>query len=169
MELNSENKINFKTNFLNFYHSNKLKILSIIIIIFLVIISLIFLQHNKEKKNILIAEKYIKAGTNLTSNKSNEAKKIYEEIVISGNKFYSILALNNLIEKKLITDQNEILRYFSILEETVTQKDRQDLIILKKALYLKKINNSEEGNNLLKKLIDKNSSLKKIAQEIMAK
>ena len=169
MELNSENKINSKTNFLNFYHSNKLKILSIIIIIFLVIISLIFLQHNKEKKNILIAEKYIKAGTNLTSNKSNEAKKIYEEIVISGNKFYSILALNNLIEKKLITDQNEILRYFSILEETVTQKDRQDLIILKKALYLKKINNSEEGNNLLKKLIDKNSSLKKIAQEIMAK
>ena len=125
MELNSENKINFKTNFLNFYHSNKLKILSIIIIIFLIIISLIFLQHNKEKKNILIAEKYIKAGTNLTANKNNE--------------------------------------------ETVTQKDRQDLIILKKDLYLKKINNSEEGNNLLKKLIDKNSSLKKIAQEIMAK
>ena len=55
------------------------------------------------------------------------------------------------------------------MEETVKQKDRQDLIILKKALYLKKINNSEEGNNLLKKLIDKNSSLKKIAQEIMAK
>ena len=47
-----------------------------------------------------------------------------------------ILALNNLIEKKLITDQNEILEYCNF-EETVTQKDRQDLIILKSSLFEK--------------------------------
>ena len=88
-------------------------------------------------------------------------QKIYEEIV-QGNKFYSFCS--HLIEK-IDYDQNEILRYFSILEETVTQRFRS--IILKSFIW--KINNSEEGNNLLKKLIDKNSSLKKIAQEIMAK
>ena len=52
----------------------------------------------------------------LNSNKNNEAKNILEEIVLSENKFYSILALNSIIEKTLIEDKNKILNYFKILE-----------------------------------------------------
>jgi len=40
-------------------------------------------------------------------------------------------------------------------------------MILKKALYQINENQKEEGNKLLKKLIDNNSSLKTIAQEIL--
>ena len=85
---------------------------------------------------------------------------------MSKNKFYSILSLNTIIEKDLISDKDKILKYFSILEETNTSKAQTDLITLKKGLYLIKISETENGQNLLKKLIDKNSNLKTIAQEI---
>ena len=107
------------------------------------------------------------AGIYLSAKKNNEAKKLYEEIIISKNKIYSILALNTIIEKNLIPDENKILEYFSIVEKSISNKDQKDLIILKKALYQINENQKEEGNKLLKKLIDNNSSLKTIAQEIL--
>ena len=60
----------------------------------LVILSIIFLQYKNDQKNSLIAEKYVQAGIYLSSNNSNDAKLLYEEIILSKNKFYSILALN---------------------------------------------------------------------------
>ena len=48
-------------------------------------------------------------------------------------------------------------------------QENQDLIALKKALYLIKINDQKNGNLLLKKLIDKNSNIKSLAQEIIEK
>ena len=47
-------------------------------------------------------------------------------------------------------------------------KDRSDLLILKKALYLLKNSDDQAGKKLLKKLIDKNSSLTPIAEELLA-
>ena len=96
-------------------------------------------------------------------------KNYMKKIILSKNKFYSILSLNTIIEKDLISDKDKILKYFSILEETNTSKAQTDLITLKKGLYLIKISETENGQNLLKKLIDKNSNLKTIAQEILGK
>jgi len=169
MELNTENKLNFGERLLNFYNFNKGKLFSLLFIILLVVTSLIFLNHHKNKKNILISEKYVEAGIKLAEKKNNEAKKLYEEIIISNNKIYSIMALNTIIEKELILDNNKILEYFSIVEKSISNKDQKDLIILKKALYQISIKNEEEGDKLLQRLIDNNSSLKDIAQEILAK
>ena len=47
------------------------------------------------------------------------AQKIYEEIIISKNKFYSILSLNSIIEQNLIFDRDKILEYFEILEKKI--------------------------------------------------
>ena len=44
-----------------------------------------------------------------------------------------------------------------------------DLITFKKALYLIKTSDEKNGNDLLKKLIDKNSKLKSISQAIIIK
>tara|TARA_B000000532_G_C18866381_1_gene406427 strand:- start:273 stop:782 length:510 start_codon:yes stop_codon:yes gene_type:complete len=168
MELNTENKLNFGEKLLNFYNLNKVKIFTLLIVILLVVTFLIFLKHQKKKNNTLITEKYVKAGIYLSAKKNNEAKKLYEEIIISRNKIYSILALNTVIEKNLILDENKILEYFSIVEKSISNKDQKDLIILKKALYQINENKKEEGNKLLKKLINDNSSLKTIAQEILS-
>ena len=169
MENNVENKIELKNRLINFYIFHKKKIIVLVIILLIISISLALLKYKIEKNNKLIAEKYVQAGIYLTSNKTNDAKIIFEEIILSKNRFYSILALNTVIEKKLITDKNKILGYFEILEKINLNEENKDLVILKKALYL--ISNADEinGKALLKNIIDKNSNLKPIAQELINK
>ena len=169
MEQSTQDKIDLKHKLLKFYDFNKKKIYFLILILLIIIISIIFNKYNNDQKNVLIAEKYIEAGIHLSSGKNNDAKKLYEEIILSKNKFYSILSLNTIIEKDLITDKDKILKYFTNLEKSITSRDQIDLITLKKALYLIKVSDIQNGKNLLKKLIDKNSNLKLIAEEILRK
>ena len=60
-----------------------------------------FLDYSKSNKNEKISEQYIKAGIHLTSNEKEKSKLIYKEIILSKNKFYSVLALNSIIENEL--------------------------------------------------------------------
>ena len=167
MEQSLENKLALKNRLINFYNLNKLKIYSLIIILFLALISLIFFKNFNEKNNILLAEKYIEAGLNLKSEDKEEAKKIYQEIILSKNKFYSILALNSIIEKNLINDKEKILEYFKLLEKSAQSENQKDLLILKKALYLIKNSEIQDGENLLKELVNKNSHIRKLAEELL--
>tara|TARA_B100000963_G_scaffold84265_1_gene71871 strand:+ start:5934 stop:6443 length:510 start_codon:yes stop_codon:yes gene_type:complete len=169
MDQSEEHKSNFSKKIANFYSLNKIKIYLLVLILVIFFITTFILKINTEKKNILIAEKYVKAGLMLTADDKNNAKLLYDEIILSKNKFYSILALNTIIEKNLIEDKNKILNYFDLIEETVSLKENIDIIKLKKALYLIKIFEVERGNNLLKSLIDQNSNLKPIAQELLKK
>ena len=88
---------------------------------------------------------------------------------MSKNKFYAILALNTILEKQLITDSTKILEYFEILENLKIDDEKRDLIIFKKALYLYDISSIEEGEKLLKRLIESNSKLAFLAKEILDK
>ena len=74
-----------------------------------------------------------------------------------------------ILEKNLVPDKDKILNYFKTIEGKNLSDEQIDLIVFKKALYLIKISNIEEGNNLLKNLIDKNSKLKTLAEEILVK
>jgi len=167
MDQSTEKKLVEKNKILNFYKNHKIKIYFTIFILLTVIISLIFFNYKNNKNNIIIGEKYIEAGLYLASNKNDKAKIIYEEIILSKNKFYSILALNTIIEKKLILDKSKILEYFDILQNRVSSKSSNDLIILKKALYLMNEMELQKGKDLLKNLEINNSSLKSIAKELL--
>ena len=101
MEQNIEKKLEFKSRALNFYYSNKVKIYTLVIILFISLVAFLYVNNKTEKKNILIAQKYVEAGLYLASDKKENAVKIYEEIVLSNNKIYSILALNTLVEQLL--------------------------------------------------------------------
>jgi hypothetical protein len=169
MDQNKEKKKELKDKIILFYNRKKILIYSIIFIFVLAVIMGIFYLANVKKKNNLIAEKYIEAGLHLTSNKKEKSKILYEEIILSKNKFYSILALNNILENNLILDKDIILNYFQIVEETNNSKEYKDLIILKKALYLIKIGNTQNGNLLLNNLISNESKLKFLAEEILIK
>ena len=169
MNQSLENKIEIKNRITSFYNANKLKIYIFVLVLVVILTSLILYKINKEKKNILVAEKYVEAGIYLASNKQDLAKSLYEEIILSNNKFYSILSLNTVIEKNLVTDNEKILKYFDILKKSITAKEQQDLLILKKALYFLKISDLEKSNKLLNNLINKNSILKPIAEEIIKK
>ena len=169
MEQNLDKKNTTKEKVISFYNKNKLKIIFSITTILLVIITLLILNEIKQKENILISDKYVKASMLLSNDQKEEAKNYYEEIIFSKNKFYSILALNIILEKNLVSKKEKIFSYFEALEKIKLSNENYDLVELKKALYLINLGNINSGNNILKKLIDKDSSLKSLAQKLIEK
>ena len=139
------------------------------LILIIITISIIFVKFKNERENTLVAEKYVKAGIYLSKDQKNNAKILLVEIVLSNNRFYSILALNTIIEKELILEKIKILELFEILKKSNLEKNQQDLISLKQALYLIKESDKKNGNNLLKSLVDNKSILEPIAQELIIK
>ena len=168
MNNNEENSIDIKNRLANFYSSNRRKIYFFFLALIIIIISFTFIKHKNEKKNIIISEKYISAGLYQAEKKKDNATKLYNEIILSKNNFYAILALNAIIENNLILDTNKVLNYFKLLEETNISKEQKDLLIFKKALFLIKASYPQEGNKLLKKLIDDKSNLETLAKETIS-
>ena len=158
-------KLNLTEKIINIFKEKK-KILFLILFIIIAILSLIisfnYYQGNKNEK---ISEKYIKAGLYLSEDRE-KSKIIYKEIILSKNKFYSILALNNIIENDLEQNSEEILKLFNTIENAKNEKERKNLIKLKKALYLIKISRPKEGNELLQEIISQNSIWGNIALEL---
>ena len=169
MEENIEKKQELKSRLIHFFDKNKFKFFILISLIVITIFALSLFQINVKKKNSLIAEKYIQAGIYLANNKNADATQIFEEIIESKNKFYSILSLNTILEKKLLTDKKKILILFKKIEKIKTTQEQRDLIKFKKALFL--INNSEfeEGKKLLQEIVDTQSGLEFLAEEIISK
>ena len=165
MEQKLETKATLREKIINFFQFHKVKIFISLCIILIASITTIFIQQKKEKNNILIAEKYVQAVLNLSQNKEAKAKNLLDEIILSRNKFYSVLALNRIIEKDLENKNEKILEYFNILENLDFNEDELDLLKFKKALFLLKISKNLEGNNLLERLIKKDSKFKKLAEE----
>ena len=77
-----------------------------------------------------------------------------------------MLALNEIIDNDLVTNNEEVLRLFKIIESIKVEKEQKNLIKLKKALYLIKISKNEEGKKLLSEIISDNSIWKDAATEI---
>ena len=169
MEENIEKKQELKSRLIHFFDKNKFRFFILISLIVITIFALSLFQINVKKKNILIAEKYIQAGVYLANKKNADATLIFEEIIESKNKFYSILSLNTILEKKLLTDKKKILLLFKKIEKIKTTQEQKDLIKFKKALFL--INNSEfeDGKKLLQEIVDSQSGLKFLAEEIISK
>ena len=152
-----------------FLKNNKKKIIFLVITFFILIILATFKNIRNINNNKLFSEKYIKANINYSSGDKLSASKMFDQIITSKNKFYSILALNSVLEKNLVTDKNKILYYFETLETIKHTKNTRELIKFKKALYLLKIGEKEPAKNLLNDLIEENSILKETASEILSK
>ena len=164
-----QEKVELKDRLISIYKKNKFKIYLFLGVILISIILFFSYEINNKRNNNLMAEKYIEAGLYLNINENEKSLKLYEEIILSENKFYSILALNTIVEKKLIADKKKILDYFSFLENVISKKENKDLIMFKKAIYLMKTSDIQNGKNLLKNLVDNNSLLKSLALEILEK
>ena len=165
MEQNLENKTQAKDRLQNIFLQNRKKIFIFLACIIITIISLILYQNYEKKKNILAAEKYVRAQIQLSLNK-NDAKNLLEEIILSKNKFYSILALNTIIEKKYLMISKNFKLFWNCRRHKLL-RGKKDLIIFKKALYFLKISKIKEGKDLLNKLIKKDSKNKNLAEEII--
>ena len=166
MENNITDKPDLVEKITNTVKKKKKLLLLIIFIIIAILLGIFFFNYYQDNKNEKISEKYIKAGIYLSSEDREKSKIIYKEIILSKNKFYSILALNNIIENELEQNSEEILKLFNIIENAKNEKERKNLIKLKKALYLIKISRPKEGNELLQEIISQNSIWGNIALEL---
>ena len=169
MDQNVDKSIEIKDKLLLFLKKNKGKIIISLCSILILIVCIIIVDIYKERKNNSISEKYVQAGLLLSNNEFENAKLILEEIILSKNKFYSILALNILIEKNLENDKDKVLNYFEIVEKSNKLKTQKELIMFKKALYLLKNSEIKHGEKILNDIADSESNLKSLAEEILSK
>ena len=167
MDQDTDKNLEFANKLKLFFIEQKIKI--IIIFFTFILISIIFLAMKifQERENISISEKFIKANIYLSSENKDKSKELYEEIIKSKNKFYSILALNTILEKELESNEDVIISYFDILQDLSIPPEQKDLLIFKKALYLIQISKTEEGKGLLRKLSNSASYLKNISDQIL--
>ena len=167
MENENINRSNFFEKALDLIKNNKKYLLLILLIMFIILSIFAFYNYHQVNQNNKISEKYIKAGIYLSSGDKNKSKLAYKEVILSKNKFYSILALNNIIENDLEKEKDEILNLFKIVEELKIEKEKKNLIKLKKALFLIDIFQDDEGKKLLNEIISSNSIWKEAALEIL--
>ena len=164
--MENETKINSSEKIANFIQKNKNIILINFILLILVLVGISYFNYYQNSKNEKISEKFVQAGIYLSLNKQEESKKIYKEVISSKNKFYSILALNNIIDNDLEQNNEEVLELFDIVENIKIENEQKNLIKLKKALYLIKISRDNDGKKLLDEIISDDSIWKEAASEI---
>ena len=167
MENEKENNSSFSDILKDKLREKSRYLISLIVLLCLIIFGFIGLDILKDKKNEKTAEKYIQAGLLFSQKELESSKRLYLEVIDDENKFYSLLALNNIIEKNLIEDTEKVLELFKKIENIKTEKTHKDLIKLKKALYLMKSLKLEESKKLLNEIIENNSVWKEVALDIL--
>ena len=166
MENKIDNSVNYINKFKNIYNKRKKTFLLILVLAIIALIGLNIVNIYKINNNKKIAEKYIQAGLLLASKDNVKAKTLYREIIYSKNKFYSQLSLNTMIENKLEKNENEVLKLFEAVQQINLKREEKNLIKLKKALFLIKISKDIKGKQLLKEIVEDNSTWSSIALEI---
>jgi len=164
--MENEKEINSLEKTENFLRKNKNILLVILTLIISFLIGISYFNYYQKSKNEQVSEKFVQAGIYLSLNQQEKSKKIYKEIIKSKNKFYSLLALNNIIDNDLEQNNEEVLELFNIVENTKIEKEQKNLVKLKKALYLIKISKDNEGEKLLNEITSDNSIWKETASEI---
>ena len=125
-----------KSKIKKFYESYKILIFSTILVLILAIASVSFYSEFKEKKKTLLADNYIEAKVYLENGDKIIAKDILKTIIFANNSTYSTLSLFLILNENLIVDREELLRLFNhVLENNKFEKEVQNLIIFKKALF----------------------------------
>ena len=137
-----------KEKFKNFILNNKKILIGLFSITILATISIFIFLELKTKNQLKIAGKYNEI-TQLYEKKNS--KKVSEDlinIISKKDKTYSPLALNFLIDNKIINNRDQINSFFDlIINEIKLENEIKNLIIYKKALYN---SDSSSENNLLK-------------------
>ena len=170
MDQNLDKKIEFKEKLKNFYINNSFKIYFLLFSLLTGIIVSLSLKYYYEKKNNIISNKYTQAVLYLSKKDYENANRIFDEIIVSKNKFYSILAINTILEKDLIKDKNEILKKFDyVITKINLDKETKNLVIFKKILFIgEDIDESMLLDNL-KPIIQSNSVWKSTVSNYIKK
>ena len=153
----------------NFFNKNKIKIISILLSIVIVLIGAYSFDKYKTNQKIEISDKFNSITLTYSENTKDYTVKNLVEIINEKDPTYSPLSLYFIIDNKLISDQRELNSYFDILiKNTSLDEEIKNLVIYKKALF--NADEVEEGVllNILNPLINSKSVWKSHALYLMA-
>ena len=132
----------------NFFIKNKKKLVILLSLIILLILSYFAYGEFDKRNKIKIANKYNNSIINFISGDKLNVESEMIKIINAKDKTYSPLALYFLLDNNVINSKEKINGLFDILiNETKVDKEINNLIIYKKALYNSEF---ETENNLLK-------------------
>ena len=153
----------------NFFVKNKIKIISILLAIIIVLIAAYSFDKYKTNQKIEISNKF-NSTTLMHSDKNKESTiKNLVEIINIKDPTYSPLSLYFILDKKLISDRVKINEYFDLLiENTPLDKEINNLVIYKKALFNADQAQESDLLNILNPLINSESVWRSHALYLMA-
>ena len=153
----------------NFFVKNKSKIILILLAIIIVLIAAYSFDKYKTNQKIEISNKF-NSTTLMHSDKNKESTiKNLVEIINKKDPTYSPLSLYFILDKKLISDSNKINEYFDLLiENTPLDKEINNLVIYKKALFNADQAQESDLLNILNPLINSESVWRSHALYLMA-
>ena len=156
--LQTQYDVTKKSKYRIFYEKNKILIITTALIILISIGSTFLYLNLKEKKKMLLSENYITAIYHIKNKNKNQAKEVLEEIVYAEDKTYSVLSLFLIINENLINDKEKISSLFHhILENNNFDKEIENLIVLKKAIFESDYVDESELLELTKPIINSDS------------
>ncbi len=165
INLNDFNKKDLKSYILN----NKKILITIIAIFLIILFSLFFYFDYKKDLKVKISDQYNLAIINFEKNNPNQSIDEMISIINKKDTTYSPLALYFLLDNNLITNKNNINRYFDILiNEVKLDEEVKNLIIYKKGLYNSASANEEELLTIFKPLINKENLWKSHSLYLLA-
>ena len=153
----------------NFFVKNKIKIVATLLALIIILIGAYSFDKYKTNQKIEISNKF-NSTTLMHSdkNKENTIKNLVE-IINEKDPAYSPLSLYFIIDKQLISDRAKINEYFDILiENTSLDKEINNLVIYKKALFNADQAQESDLLNILNPLINSESVWRSHALYLMA-
>jgi hypothetical protein len=153
----------------NFFVKNKSKIILISLAIIIVLIAAYIFDKYKTNQKIEISNKF-NSTTLMYSDKNKDSTiKNLVEIINKNDPTYSPLSLYFIIDKKLISDRVKINEFFDLLiENTPLDKEINNLVIYKKALFNADQAQESDLLNILNPLINSESVWRSHALYLMA-
>jgi hypothetical protein len=153
----------------NFFVNNKIKIITIVLILSVVLIGSYIFDKYRDNKKIEISNKFNSTILSYSENTKDNTLKNLVEIINEKNSTYSPLSLYFIIDNKLTNSPEEINGYFNVIIEKISlDKEIKNLVIYKKALF--NADQADEGEllSILSPLINSKSVWKSHALYLMA-
>jgi predicted negative regulator of RcsB-dependent stress response len=161
--------ITFQNRISNFIKKNLKNLIILTILLVLMLFSFFFYKDLQKKNEINISENYTKASIQFDQKKENEAKRLLENIINEGHRFYSPLALYFIIDNNLETDSLKILNFFDkILSINSIDKEDLNLIKIKKAIILFSLEDEEAIIKTLNPIINSDSVWRNMAIKLIS-
>ena len=153
----------------NFFINNKKSLLIILLVIVFILIGYFTYVEYKENERLKISEQYNSIVTEYTNGNKEKTKIALIDLIFKNDSTYSPLSLYFIIDNKLITEKKKINSLFdNIINKTSLDKEIQNLIIYKKALYNADSSDENELLKILNPIINSDSIWKSQALYLMA-